>query len=668
MAGSLAIHPGASMHTSGKNIFKSKAAKIREGFLFAVMLSAVATLLGCGGAATPISPSSGANPAPGVTLQKIQITPSTALISLAEQRQLIAIGVYSDGTTSDITSQVSWAASSAPSTTNYVAVNSSGVATGMAIGATNITATLGPAVGIIQLTVDTNGYTSTTAGILSVPFRSTVVDAAYLPQSQTTIQGTYAVQEVNLDADQFSNVLPVPVALIASIPMPAGFVPSATAASQSNALVAVISYTSPNVQIIDASNLSTDLTSNTVIATFTAPVTQKVTFNNITCMICAAVVNPLTNQLLLSTAQGYYAMDMIKGTFTALTFTPAALPAPNFSINPVATNPYVLSAVPGASELQMLNLNANTTTAVSSGLTAPGAVAIDLPFSFAAVVDADVPNQSLFTLADPTNPQFTLVSNIGVCGVPATQNMVAVGVSANATVGLSAHTLFTSQILGNCAGFQVWPTLASNSLNLQDIFYGYGPMPATPDGVAFLNGNDPNSIGTFNSVVDKKNYGLLIDANQQWIAKINFNNVFGDSIFQSFLPAGFAIPPENFCAVLGSNCTTPLPVVYLPAPSTAVTLSVPNISFGTVTVGTLSALVPVTVTNIGTATLNNSISVQGPNAGDFSLTTNCVDTIQPRSGCAVNVAFTPSATGARSATLVISAASPQTVALTGTGQ
>ena len=58
-------------------------------------------------------------------------------------------------------------------------------------------------------------------------------------------------------------------------------------------------------------------------------------------------------------------------------------------------------------------------------------------------------------------------------------------VETNATVGLSAHTLFTSQIMGNCAGFQVWPTLASNSLNLQDIFYGYGPMPATPDTPGF---------------------------------------------------------------------------------------------------------------------------------------------------------------------------------------
>ena len=199
-------------------------------------------------------------------------------------------------------------------------MNSTGIATGMAIGATVITATAGPVTGLIDLTVETNGFTSGTTAILSVPYKTTIVDAAYLPQ-QTLIQGAYAVQEVNLDADQFSSVLPVPVALLASVPMPPGFIPDAAAASQSSYLVAVTSYTSPNVQIIDASNLSTDLTNNTVISTFTAPVTQKVTLNGVTCMICAAVVNPVTNQLLLSTAQGFYTMDLVSGNFTALPFT-----------------------------------------------------------------------------------------------------------------------------------------------------------------------------------------------------------------------------------------------------------------------------------------------------------------------------------------------------------
>jgi hypothetical protein len=247
--------------------------------------------------------------------------------------------------------------------------------------------------------------------------------------------------------------------------------------------------------------------------------------------------------------------------------------------------------------------------------------------------------------------------------------MVAVGVSANAIVGNAAHTLLTSQTDGNCVGFEVWPVLPSTALDPATVFYGFAPMPNTPDGLAFVNGSDPNAIGTFNSVVDKKNYGLLIDANQQWIAKINFSNVFGDSIFQSFLPGGFAIPPSNLCATAGSNCTTPLPIIFLPTPSTAVTLSVSSMNFGSLAVGTPSPASPVTLANIGTIEISPQISVQGTNASDFSLTYNCVDTLEPHSSCGINVIFTPSAKGARSAMLTIAdgAKTPLTVPLSGTG-
>ena len=106
-------------------------------------------------------------------------------------------------------------------------------------------------------------------------------------------------------------------------------------------------------------------------------------------MVCAAVVNPTTDQLVLSTAQGYYTMDLVAGTFTALPFTTAPSPSPNFTLNPVAAAPYILSASPKAGELQILDLNTHGLSTVSSGLSVPGATAIDLITNYAAVVDAD---------------------------------------------------------------------------------------------------------------------------------------------------------------------------------------------------------------------------------------------------------------------------------------
>ena len=666
------------MQTSGRNPLKSGAGRsrtrvIHEILVFAVLTAGLALLQGCNGNADPAYGKPTANnPTVGVTLQAIQIAPTTSLISIAEQRQLTAIGVYSDGSTSDLTSQVTWSAQSTPSTMNFVSINPSGMATGRAIGATVITATLGGVVGVIQLTVETNGFTSGTIGILEIPLKSTVVDAAYLPQ-QTKIQGAYAVQEVNLDADQFSSVLPVPLALLASIPMPAGFIPNATAASQTSSLVAVISYSSPDVQIIDASNISSDLTNNSVIATFTAPVTQSVTFSGIQCMVCAAVVNPSNNQLLLSTAQGYYEMNLSTGTFTALSFTPSALPAPSFSLNPTAINPYILSPNPTAGELQTLNLTTKVATADTSGLASPGAAAIDLTTSFAAIVDSGTNAQSLVDLSSAQNPVFTPVPGIGVCGQPALMNMVAMGVSANAVIENIAHTLFTSQTSGNCVGFAYWPTVG-NPLQSSQILYGYGPMPNTPDNKPFVNGNDPNAIAAINSVYDKNNYGLLVDANQQWLAKIKLSAVLSNAGIgpgdpgSEPLPGGEVILPYFLTAAANQETGVP-DIVFLPSPSIAVTVSVTNINFGSLSVGTPSPESPVTLADIGLAIVSPQISVQGADAGDFLATSNCGDTLQPHSSCAIDVIFTPSATGSRTATLTVSygAAIPLTVALSGTG-
>jgi len=650
------------MQTSGRKTFEAVASRC----LISVVVTAALVLLQSCGGSTNFAPSTVTNPAPGVTLQKIQIIPGSPIILLAEARQLFATGIYSDGSSVDISSKVAWSASSAPSSTNFVNVNSSGMATASSVGATVISATVGSVVGLLQLTVTTNGFSSSNVAILQVVPKTTEIDVAYLAQ-QTQIQGNYAVQEVNLDADLFSSVIPVPVALMASIPMPSGFVPNVTIANQSTSQVAVISYSSPNVVIIDGSNNPLDLSSNTIVASYTAPVTQTSTFDGITCMICAGVVNPLNNQLILSTAQGYYSLDMTAGKFTALPFVPAPAVTPSFSLNPAVANPYILSLDAAAGAMQMIDLTSNAVTTTSNVSPAPNAAAIDLTTGYAAIVDGSTNDQTLVNLSDPQSPQLQALSNVGNCsGGPAFQNMVAMGISANTL----NHTLFTSQTGGNCVGLAAWPNSSVIPLQPSQIYYNYGPMPPTPDGNPFVNGNDPNTIASFTSAVDKKNYGVLVDANQQWIAKINFGTVIslvpiGPGTGNSApLPAGAPIPSLDFLTGAGGD-----PIVYLPTPSTDFTVSASNINFGNVAVGTSSPLISVTIANIGTGTLFPQISLTGANPGDFSLLSNCANALFTLSNCAVSVTFTPTATGARSAILNVSSTGlpTQTVPLSGTG-
>jgi hypothetical protein len=103
---------------------------------------------------------------------------------------------------------------------------------------------------------------------------------------------------------------------------------------------------------------------------------------------------------------------------------------------------------------------------------------------------------------------------------------------------------------------------------------------------------------------------------------------------------------------------------------TVVLFSPTKLSFGNQSVGT-SVSRSMTLTNTGKAGLKIiSISVTGADAGDFSQTNNCGAGIPASGQCAITVTFRPTATGGRTAAVVVKdngGGSPQGVPLTGTG-
>lgn len=110
-----------------------------------------------------------------------------------------------------------------------------------------------------------------------------------------------------------------------------------------------------------------------------------------------------------------------------------------------------------------------------------------------------------------------------------------------------------------------------------------------------------------------------------------------------------------------------------PVSAPVVSLSSASLDFGNQAVGTTSAEMTLTVTNSGSADLNiTTVTLSGADMADFGTPTNtCAGaTIVPGDTCSVGVTFTPSATGAESASLAFTddaSDSPQTVALIGTG-
>jgi hypothetical protein len=102
-----------------------------------------------------------------------------------------------------------------------------------------------------------------------------------------------------------------------------------------------------------------------------------------------------------------------------------------------------------------------------------------------------------------------------------------------------------------------------------------------------------------------------------------------------------------------------------------VSLTSTSVSFGNQGTGTTSLAQAVMLTNSGSQSLAIvSIAVTGTNSNDFAQTNNCPATLTPAASCTINVTFTPTTTGSRSAAVTIAdnaPNSPQTIALTGTG-
>ncbi|MBI5937761.1 MAG: choice-of-anchor D domain-containing protein [Betaproteobacteria bacterium] len=119
--------------------------------------------------------------------------------------------------------------------------------------------------------------------------------------------------------------------------------------------------------------------------------------------------------------------------------------------------------------------------------------------------------------------------------------------------------------------------------------------------------------------------------------------------------------------VLGRVAVYTFSVVAAPT----ATLSPSSLSFADQILSTASTAQTVTLSNNGGGTLNiSAIELTGANAADFARTTACGATLAGGASCTISVTFTPSAAGARSASLSVSSdasGSPHSISLGGTG-
>lgn len=116
------------------------------------------------------------------TLVSIAVTPANFTIAPGTTQQYTATGTYTDGSTKDISSSVSWSSSD----TAIATISSTGLATAVAAGTTTISATSGTIVGSTTLTV---GNPPTLSSIALTPASPSVPVGT---SQQFTATGTYS--------------------------------------------------------------------------------------------------------------------------------------------------------------------------------------------------------------------------------------------------------------------------------------------------------------------------------------------------------------------------------------------------------------------------------------------------------------------------------------------
>ena len=282
-------------------------------------------------------------------------------------------------------------------------------------------------------------------------------------------------------------------------------------------------------------------------------------------------------------------------------------------------------------------------------------------------------NTPYFLLFDSSNGTFTfpnVLSPLSIDGIslaldPQGRN-VALGTSSSVTV----------------QQLQSDGTLGPNNLSVS--------LGATADSMSFdtlgrflyLSFNAPGSPSGFqvhiyspSSLLELANSPLPsgFPPTRSWSVDPTAPLIYADKVYQVDPQTG--IPNEIL-----STSPVSVPVVFglvpgsQPVSGPSALPSPAALSFGSLTTGQTSGAQTLTISSVGGQALSlNSITITGSNASDFSTTGNTCTApgvLQPGASCSLMISFSPSAAGARSASLTITDnAAPPTlsVPLSGTG-
>ena len=273
-----------------------------------------------------------------------------------------------------------------------------------------------------------------------------------------------------------------------------------------------------------------------------------------------------------------------------------------------------------------------------------------------------------------SNPgDFTLTNNCGSSLAASAQCTLAVTFAPSATGTRTASVAFTDNASGSPQSLNLVGTGTAPVVGLSATTLTFGSQAvgaSSPAQTVTLSNTGSAGLSIAGLAVTGTNAGDFAQTNTCGSSVAAGGNC---TIGVTFTPA--ATGSRTASLSISDNASGSPQMVALSGTGTATTgvsLSATTLSFGTQPVATTSAAQTITLNNGGSATLSISgLTITGANSGDFvEVADTCGSVLVGGGNCTIGVAFTPSATGQRTATLSITdnaSGSPQTATLTGTG-
>ena len=610
------------------------------------------------------------------TLQSITIAPTSASVAAGLTQPFTATGHFSDGTTGVVS--VNWTSSD----TTIATINTSGVATGVKAG--------GPIT--ITATSTTNGAISGTAQLTVTTAGPTLLSITVTPASPTLAKGGI---ETFIAIGHYSDASTQN--LTSTVVWSSGTTSVATITA-----VGVATGVSGGTSTISATLGA--VTGSTVL-TVRATTTFAYVGNAVSANCCLAVLDTSTNQVVKT------------------------IPITNinepFGITPDQSRVYVADNV--GNLVNVVDTTTNTLmTTIPTGLGATEvAITPDGRFGYVALLGE--PNVSVFSVATnavvatvpmPTGfiPEWVTVTPDG-SSVYATEgqgNTVAViNTSTNTVSSTFTVPAPPGQTSASCLANPVFNPTGTLVYILQQP--SCSTIPATANGlvnVISIPSNTPVAtipvgVNPFGSIISPDGTRLYVVNNGSKSVPSNGVSVIdtaSDTVIATVAvglrPTSLDVTPDgalvyvtnsgaNTLSIIQNSTNTvtstvpltgPFGIIFAnpPAASGATTLSLtpPNLVFNAQVVGTQSVSQTIAVMNPGGSPVTlNSISLTGPNTGDFHLINGCpipTATLGAGATCNLQISSMPTANGPLTALVTITgtngiASSTQSAPLNGTG-